>query len=749
MRNIKRLTRKTRKKRVNGEKLEERQLLASDLSVVIDSVFDEVRTIDGTGNNLIDTTLASTDTPFIRIVEADYADGISDAAGEARPSAREVSNNIAAQSTSMINDRFLTDFVWQWGQFLDHDMDLTGEADPHESLPIEVPAGDSFFDPSGTGTASISLSRSDYDPTSGTSSSNPRQQVNSITAFIDGSMIYGSDDSLAAALRTFEGGHLKTSAGDLLPFEGDVFGDSDDSIFFVAGDVRANEQVGLTAMHTLFLREHNRLADEIAAANPDLSDEEIYQQARAIVIAEIQSITFNEFLPALFGPDAIARYQGYDPTIDPSIANEFATAAYRFGHSMLSSEVLRLNNDGTTADEGSLSLREMFFNPQEIVDNGIDSLLLGLASQQAQEIDSLLVDDVRNFLFGPPGAGGFDLASLNIQRGRDHGLADYNSTRIAYGLEPVTFFEEISSNAQVVEALQATYDSVDDIDLWVGGLAEDHVAGASMGELFRTIIVDQFTRLRDGDRFWYQNLFTGRQSEAIEQASLGDIILRNTSITSLQENVFFDASVWIHETADSRSEVTWVTGSGEEVTIRENDRSGTMTETNVITDVGQIQVVGEDFQRDLIVLDLSQLNSSVEGGFVIQGQAGRGDVLVLATNDNTDSIIIGEDFIQWNDQIIEYSGLERIVVFSSDQNTPVEVEAEVDVRVETLAEEAPTTNRELIEFLDRRDSQTDRPDGPRPGDEPRRREDRRRREQDARRREDDFRIAVDRIVEDF
>ncbi|QDU77824.1 peroxidase [Bremerella volcania] len=749
MSNFKRRKRFARQQRISGEQLEQRQLLASDLTVVIDSVLEEVRTIDGTGNNLIDPTWGSTETAFIRFVDADYADGISEASGEDRPSAREVSNNIAAQSTSVTNDRFLTDFVWQWGQFLDHDIDLTRESDPQELLPIEVPTGDIFFDPTGTGTATISLSRSEYDPTTGTSIDNPREQVNSITAFIDGSMIYGSDDSLAAALRTFEGGHLKTSEGNLLPYEGDIYEDAEGSIFFVAGDVRANEQVGLTAMHTLFLREHNRVADEISAANPDLADEEIYQQARAIVIAEIQSITFNEFLPALLGPDAIAPYRGYDPTVDPSIANEFATAAYRFGHSMLSSEVLRLNNDGTVAEEGSLSLREMFFNPQEITDNGIDSLLLGLASQQAQEIDNLLIDDVRNFLFGPPGAGGFDLASLNIQRGRDHGLADYNTTRVAYGLDPVSSFDEISSNPDVVAALQATYDSVDDIDLWVGGLAEDHVAGSSIGELFRTIIADQFTRLRDGDRFWYQNLFTGRQLQEIEQTSLSDIITRNTSITSLQENVFFDASVWIHDASDSRSEVTWITGTGDEVTIQETDRSGTTNEAKVATDVGQVQVVGEDLQRDVFVLELSQLVSTLDGGFVVQGQEGRGDVLVLATGDGADSIVIGENTIEWNNQVIAYSGIERIVIFSNESSDSVEVEAEIDVRVDVLTEEAPTTNRELLDVLDRRDPRPDRPNGPRRNDGPRRGDDDRRREEDTRRRDDDFRRAVDQIVADF
>ena len=342
-------------------------------------------------------------------------------------------------------------------------------------------------------------------------------------------------------MRSFEGGNLLTSEGDLLPFNVDGLdnaGGTDDALF-LAGDVRANEQIGLTAMHTLWVREHNRIADQLAEENPNATDEQLYQRARAIVIGEMQAITYNEFLPALLGEDAIAEYDGYDRDVNPGITNEFSTAAYRFGHSMLSTELLRLNNDGTEADEGNISLSDSFFSPSEIVDNGIDSLLLGQATQTAQEIDNMVVDDIRNFLFGPPGAGGFDLASLNIQRGRDHGLADYNQVRTDMGLDPVQSFADISSDPDVQVALEAAYGDVDSIDLWVGGLAEDHVAGASVGELVQVILVDQFTRLRDGDSFWYQEIFQGRELREIENTTLADVIERNTDIEGLQDNVFF------------------------------------------------------------------------------------------------------------------------------------------------------------------------------------------------------------------
>ena len=87
--------------------------------------------------------------------------------------------------------------------------------------------------------------------------------------------------------------------------------------------------------------------------------------------------------------------------------------------------------------------------------------------------DTMVIDELRNFLFGPPGAGGFDLASLNIQRGRDHGLADYNSVREAYGLPRAVGFEDVSLDPGVQERLAAAYGDVDAVDLWVGGLAED------------------------------------------------------------------------------------------------------------------------------------------------------------------------------------------------------------------------------------------------------------------------------------
>src|SRR5262245_27324094 len=281
-----------RRVRPTLERLEERSVPAS------------FRTIDGTGNNATHPEWGSAGVDLLRKADAAYIDGLSDPTVD-RPSAREISNVIVAQTTPerVISERFMSAMIYGWGQFLDHDIDLT-PSNPDEPLDIPVPTGDLFFDPNFSGRQVISFNRSIHNPDTG--STNARQQPNVITAFIDGSMVYGSSTDVADALRTHSGGLLKTSPGadhmigtpdDLLPYNSAPYF-SDDQIralnmanggptpnerLFAAGDVRANENIELTSLHTLFVREHNRLAGQISSAFPALSDETIYQIARAVV----------------------------------------------------------------------------------------------------------------------------------------------------------------------------------------------------------------------------------------------------------------------------------------------------------------------------------------------------------------------------------------------------------------------------------------------------------------------------------
>jgi len=354
--------------------------------------------------------------------------------------------------------------------------------------------------------------------------------VNGITSWLDGSMVYGSSEAAANGLRAFTGGKMKTSDGNLLPVG--------TGGFFQAGDARANENPELTALQTLFVREHNRIAANLATANPTWTDEQLFQKARATVIGELQAITYNEWLPALLG-SGLGPCRGYDPTTNPAISTEFATAGFRFGHSMLGNDIEFLGNDGRPVAD-AVELADAFFNPALVSAHGIDPLLKYLASDPASEVDTKVVDGVRNLrLTVPGGSVTLDLASLNVQRGRDHGLSDYNATRVALGLPTVTDFGQITANKGLQQSLKDLYGTVKNIDLWVGVLAEDHVKGGSVGATGRAIILEQFGRLRAADRFWYENTFTGSELQTLRNTRLSDVIARNTQLTTVQKDAFF------------------------------------------------------------------------------------------------------------------------------------------------------------------------------------------------------------------
>ena len=532
----------------------------------------DIRNIDGTGNNISNPSYGSAGSDLIRLSDVDYEDGFSIPRGgdpSVLPSPRAISNAVSAQSFSIPNAKGVSDWVWQWGQFLDHDLSLSPSGT--ESFNIPVPQGDEFFDPFNTGTAEISLNRSE----SNTDGSGVRQQFNEITAYIDASNIYASESTRTNFLRSNDGtGKLRATTADngekLLikntdNLENETGGSPNSEDFFVSGDVRANEQVGLLTAHTLFMREHNRLADElktrldngetalvdkrdaaIADTNNNVNDEGdfIFEAARKVVGAQMQVITYEEWLPIVLGENPLVNYSGYNDTVNAGIANEFSTAAFRFGHTMLSPNLNRVDNNNNIV--ASLSLQESFFDPDEVQQNGVDTILKGLAFQKAQEVDTFLVDDVRNFLFGAPGAGGFDLASLNLQRGRDHGIPDINTVRRALGLSGYsTFLELTGGDEDLANALASIYSDIDEVDLWIACLAEQKVNGGLLGETFSSILIDQFSRSRDGDRFFYLNELAHLNilDPTLETLTLSEIIRRNSTIDNIQDNAFLVSSV--------------------------------------------------------------------------------------------------------------------------------------------------------------------------------------------------------------
>ncbi|QDU55651.1 peroxidase family protein [Aeoliella mucimassa] len=509
------------------------------------------RTFDGSSNNTLNPSWGQAGTAFLRLAPDSYPDGLGEVytPSPARPNPRLISNTMFAQSGSVDSATGLTSGVWQWGQFLDHDITLahTNSAEP---MMIMAPADDPY------GMTMIPTSRSVVASGEG----ELRQQENSLTSYIDGSNVYGSDAATAQALRAGVGGRMLTSAGDLLPTTdmaqvADVKMDNsgNPATMFVAGDIRANEQPGLTAMHTLFVREHNRIADALAAMpeyDAVADDDLLYLKARTIVGAEMQSITYNEFLPMLMGAYApeVADYQ-YDPSVNAGIANEFSTAMFRLGHTMLNENLLLAGEDGEVV--GQIGLRDAYFMGASYLQDSpelVDKLLMGLATQTSQEIDTQVVDDVRNFLFANVQGMGLDLAAINIERGREHGLADYNTMRTTYGeivadlpsfeeidLTAAESFAELDVDPTVIAQIESLYDDVNNLDPWVLALAENHVEGTNLGALLLAGLADQFTRLRDGDAHFYMGnsyLWTDEVTSIVDfdDLHLMDIVSWNTEM---------------------------------------------------------------------------------------------------------------------------------------------------------------------------------------------------------------------------
>jgi hypothetical protein len=480
------------------------------------------RQSDGSGNNAAEPGINATGAAFVRLGPARYADGTG--AMVDGPNPRTISNLVVGEGEAATpNEQGLSGMMYAWGQFIDHDM-IRSRSDGVSRIDVKVPDGDPDF-PDGS---TILQSRLITAPESGTDPGNPRAALNFTTGWLDGSVVYGTDPATAAALRTADG-RMRISDGDNLPIVDGAF---------AVGDPRAAENPSLTALHTLFLREHNWQVDRLAAADPSLSGDELYEKAKAIVAAEIARITYDEFLPPLLGEQALAPWRGYDPSVDASITAEFAGAAWRWGHSTVSAETERKGETGEVEGEG-FELRDVFFMPPEAFNegSGADGFLRHLSTDLSQAMDGRIVADLRNFLVDFD--VGQDLAALNIHRGRDMGLPTFNGTRKALGLDPYTDWSQVTDDAATVAALREAFATVDDIDLWTGGLSEGLTPGGFVGPTFAGVIARQFEALRDGDRLWYENgVFDAETLADIKGTSLSDLILRHTGTQYLQDDVF-------------------------------------------------------------------------------------------------------------------------------------------------------------------------------------------------------------------
>ena len=386
--------------------------------------------------------------------------------------------------------------------------------------------------------------------------------INFVSSFIDGSVVYGEGDRLRA-LRTFQGGLMKTMEGrrfsgltrNVERLENDP---NNSSAMGLSGDVRSSEHPNLESLHVVFVKEHNSIAEELSRIyknSTEWDDERIFETARLINAAQMQKIVHEEFLPAFLGRDlpGLPRYTGYKHWIDPTVSLEFASAAFRIGHSMIADDITKLPRGFGPAQK--IPLRKLFFSHKNLLDTPMEEFLRGMCRTKAQEVDLEVVDTLRNFLFeNIKEIAGTDLAAINIQRGRDHALPHYNEVRKLFGLQPYKSFDQITKKNETSSLLKEMYkNDINSIDLFVGCLAEDHVPGSALGELTRRIWIEEFARNRDGDRFFYRRrrLFPRRLRWSMKRvrwlrrrwrwrSTLRSIILRNSEIRpwELPHNLF-------------------------------------------------------------------------------------------------------------------------------------------------------------------------------------------------------------------
>ncbi|XP_035989799.1 eosinophil peroxidase-like [Fundulus heteroclitus] len=563
---------------------------------------NKYRTATGVCNNLKNSRLGAANTPFTRWLPPQYDDYISQPKGWNRkrkfnnfllPLVRQVSNNILRTTDAgVVNDTEYSHMVTLFGQWNDHDIIFTPTSPSIRSFsnglncdescehsepcnPISIPPGDPRI-PSRPDTClpffrSAPACGTGYSAYNFGGKANQRQQMNALTAFLDLGQVYGSDEKLALFLRDFTGDagllrvntEFKDYGRELLPFHSldvqvcatrrRITHDSNarEVPCFIAGDGRLNENLGLISVHTLFMREHNRLARQLKRLNPHWDSETLYQEARKIMGAYTQLFVFRDHLPHIVGPAAmrhkLGRYPGYNPNVDPSISNVFATAAYRFGH--LTVQPLSFRLDANYREHPlfpSVPLYKAFFTPWRVIfEGGVDPLLRGLLGGPAKLAtqNHMMVDALRERLFQFVRKLALDLGSLDMQRGRDHGLPGYNAWRRFCGLsQPRNQVQlaRVLRNTELARKLLQLYGTPENIDVWLGGVSEPFVPGGRVGPLFACLIATQFKKIREGDRLWWQNpgVFTAKQREALSAVTLSRVICDNTGITAVPPDAF-------------------------------------------------------------------------------------------------------------------------------------------------------------------------------------------------------------------
>jgi peroxidase len=405
---------------------------------------------------------------------------------------RNVSNAFFQQVTEALDPRGLSAMAAFWGQVIDHDVTMTNTNASDGMFTIPMTPQDDVL---------MRLKRANHR----TLQNGCRETLNAISPQIDASFVYG-DASTISQIRNGTTCRLLVSDGNLLPLS------TTHPNEFIAGDVRATEHAILASLHTIWMREHNRLCSVLETEQPTWTEEQRFWKARQVVIAKVQHITYTEWLPAIMGSQ-IGLLESTPIKGDGLRINmEFSVLAYRFGHSMIPDIV------------AGFTLPELFFNRTLLMVYGVETFLSGAYGMVANRIDNQIVDGLRSFLFATHmGVMGEDLISRNLFAARERGMPTYGAITQCFGTSAI---------------------SVASQEAWVGMLSEPLVSGSSFPRTIATIVAEQMKRLRLYDPRFYdtaQNkaLIGGRFIAEVYATTLGSIIRANTQLTNAPQHVFF------------------------------------------------------------------------------------------------------------------------------------------------------------------------------------------------------------------
>ncbi|KAF4527139.1 hypothetical protein B566_EDAN007227 [Ephemera danica] len=469
-----------------------------------------------------------------------------------------------------IADPMWTLAAMQWAQLITHDMSMAAGSRQHKPhairccaqdghdvvndlseqagcFPIRIPAEDPFY--SRHNQRCMDFVRSSNDVANGCSNG-PAQQMTAVTSYLDLSIVYGSSDDTLRGLREFRGGRLvvaRRGGREWLPESNNRTADcetaDDEEACYRSGDVRVNQNPGQAVLQTILLREHNRLADALAALNPHWDDETLLQEARRINVAQVQRITYYEWLPILLGAEETVRRglvqadegysHDYDEATDATAINDHATGAFRHLHTLIPSQIIEV--DSHRQGVAGLRFSDVLNRPAVIeVGRSFDQILRGLASQPQHAPDRFFSAEITQFLFRAGKPFGGDLRSIDVQRGRDHGLPGYNAYRELCGLPRAHTFKGFADvmDLEAAEGLASLYANPDDVDMLVGGGLERNAEEALAGPTFVCIMAEQFRRARQGDRFWFElggqpGSFTPGQVQELRKSSLSRLMCDN------------------------------------------------------------------------------------------------------------------------------------------------------------------------------------------------------------------------------